>query len=168
MRVVIRNKWISLGGSSYVNDENENPLLKVKGKIFTFTNKKIIQELDGTPIYIVRNKFWYLFHRQSFVIDMEGNKVAHLSRKIFSFHDHYNITSTKYGNVILRGNILGFDYHITVNDQEVGHVSRKISLRDSFVLDIDDNYDWKYFTALVIALDVMVDKMRSDSNSYNY
>ena len=45
MELNIRNKWISLGGSSTVTDKNENPVLKVKGKIFTFTRKKLIQDL---------------------------------------------------------------------------------------------------------------------------
>ncbi len=165
MRLIIRNKWVSLGGSSYIRDENENDLLKVKGKIFTFTHKKIVQELDGTKLYVVRNKFWYLFHRQAFVFDMEGNKLALFKKKIFSLHDHYNIETRDYGNVIIRGNILGFDYHIYVGDKEVGHVSRMISLRDSFVLDIDDEYNWKFFSALVIAIDIIVDKIRNDNSA---
>ena len=164
MKLIIRNKWISLGGSSYVRDENENDLLKVKGRFFTFTHKKIVQELDGTPLFVVRNKFWYLFHRQAFVFDMEGNKLAHFKKKIFTFHDHYNIETSQYGSVVIRGNILGFDYHIYVGEKEVGHVSRKISLRDSFVLDIDDEYDWKFFCAMVIAIDNIIDKQRSDSS----
>ena len=95
---------------------------------------------------------------------MEGNKLAHFKKKIFTFHDHYNIETSQYGSVVIRGNILGFDYHIYVGEKEVGHVSRKISLRDSFVLDIDDEYDWKFFCAMVIAIDNIIDKQRSDSS----
>ena len=60
MRLIIRNKWFTITGSSYIRDENEKELLKVKGKFFTVTDKKFIKELDGSLIYIVRNKFWYL------------------------------------------------------------------------------------------------------------
>jgi len=172
MRLIIRNKWISIGGSSYVRDENENDLLKVKGKIFTFTHKKFVKELDGKKIYMVRNKFWYFIHRQAMIYDMEGNKLAHLSRKFFSLHDHYNIETANHGTLVIRGNILGYDYHIYENDVEIGHVTRKISLRDSFVLDIKEGADWKFYCALVIAIDNLTDSRSggsySSSSSGNY
>ena len=167
MELNIRNKWVSLGGSSTVTDVNENPVLKVKGKIFTFTRKKFVRDLEGNDLFIVRNKFWFLFHRQAFIFTPEKEQIGYVRRKIFSFHDHYDISS-KYGEVVLRGNILGYDYHITLNGQEIGHVARKISLRDSYVLEINDDVDWKYFVALVIALDNIVDAMRSDRNSTYY
>ena len=168
MRLLIRNKWFSLRGSSYIRDENENDYLKVQGRFWTFTSKKFLKDLNGNDLYMIRNKFWYLFHRQAFVFDMEGNIVAHLSRKIFSFHDHYNITSTLHGNIVIRGNILGYDYHIYENDVEIGHVARKISLRDSYVLDINDDSDINFYCALVIAIDNIVDRMRSDGNSFMF
>ena len=166
MKVYIRNKWISLRGSSEVKDVNEQDVLKVKGKFFTFTRKKFVNELDGTRLYTVRNKFWYLFHRQAFVFDAQGEQVGYVRRKIFSFHDHYDCKS-KYGELTIRGNILGFDYHISLNGQEVGHVSRKISLRDSYVLEVNDDLDWKYFVAFVIAIDNIVDSIRQSSNNTN-
>lgn len=170
MRLFIRNKWLTLRGSSYVRDEHEQDVLKVQGKFFTFTRKKFVKDLQGNVLYIVRNKFWYLFHRQAFVLDPSGKvKLAHLSKKIFTLHDHYNITTAEHGEVVVRGNILGYDYHIFENEKEIGHVSRMISLRDSFVLDIEEWADWQFYCAVVIAIDNIVDKLRSDaSSSYSY
>ena len=170
MRLVIKNKWISLRGSSFVKDEKGNDVMKVQGKFWTFTKKKFIKDLDGNICYIVRNKFWYLFHRQAFVFEPDGKtELAHLSKKIFTLHDHYNITTRDHGEVVVRGNILGYDYHIFENGKEIGHVSRMISLRDSFVLDIEEGADWKFYCAIVIAIDNIVDKQRSDaSSSYSY
>ena len=162
----IRNKWISFRGSSVVKDQNEKDFLKVRGKFWTFTRKKFIQTLEGETKYIVRNKFWFLFHRQAFIFTPEKEQIGYVRRKIFSFHDHYDISS-KYGEVVLRGNILGYDYHLTLNGQEIGHVARKISLRDSYVLEINDDVDWQYFVALVIALDNIVDAIRSSNNNSN-
>ena len=36
MEFSIKNKWVSLGGSSVVQDTNGNDVMKVKGKIFSF------------------------------------------------------------------------------------------------------------------------------------
>lgn len=40
MRLIIKNKLISIGGGSKVLDEDNNPKYVVKGKLFTLTGKK--------------------------------------------------------------------------------------------------------------------------------
>ncbi len=163
MELAIRNKWISFRGSSVVRDLNEKDVLQVRGRFWTFTRKKFVQTMDGEVKYIVRNKFWKLFAYKAFVLDPSGNKVAYIRRKVFSFHDRYFVKSPK-GQIELKGNILGFDYHIYLDGKEVGHVSRKISLRDSFVLSLDDNLeDFYFFVALVIAIDNITDERNSDA-----
>ena len=162
MDIAIRNKWISLGGSSVIKDLNGKDLLKVKGRIFSFTRKKFVNTLDNKTLYVVRNKFWRIFARKAFVLNPEKKVVAIVRRKIFSVHDRYFIEETMYGNLEIVGNILGYNYSILLNGKEIGHVARKISLRDSFVLTIDDNADWQFFVALVIAIDNITDKMQND------
>ncbi len=167
MRYLIRNKWITLRGSSYVRDENENNLYKVQGRFWTFTRKKIFQSLDGEPIYIIRNKFWKLFVYRAFIIDPKTNEIiCTIRKKFWSLHDHYFIETNKYKNLEIKGNILGFDYHITLDGKEIGHISRKISLRDSFVLDLD-HPDAEFFLALVIAIDNITDERRANASSYS-
>jgi len=166
MQLFIRNKWVSFGGSSVVKDVNENDYLKVKGKVFTFTSKKFVTDLNDNLLYIVRNKFWKLFIHRAFVLDKEGNKVATVRRKFWSLHDRYFIDSSL-GQLEITGNILGFDYHIVLNGKEIGHISRRISLRDSFVLDINDDVDIPFFVALVIAIDNIRDR-KADENSSSF
>lgn len=167
MQVSIRNKWISLRGGSQVKDMNENDVLKVKGKFWTVTRKKFVLDLDGNLLYTVRNKFWTLFVKKAMVYDKDGNQVAFIRRKFWSVHDRY-FMQTKLGEIEIRGNILCFDYHIFLQGKEIGHVARKISLRDSYVLDIDDNQELAFFVALVIAIDNITDSRRQDDNSISF
>lgn len=167
MELAIKNKWITLGGSSTVQDLEGKDVLYVKGRIFSFTRKKFIQDMEGNLKFIVRNKFWRLFQRKAFVENTNGEIIATIRRKIFSLHDHYYVYSNL-GDLQIRGNILGFDYHITLDGKEIGHISRKISLRDSYVLSIDDSYDYVTFVALVIAVDNITDRRRQDSSSSSY
>ena len=164
MQVSIRNKWISLRGGSTVKDMNENDVFRVQGKFWTFTRKKFLQDLQGNTIYTIRNKFWTLFARKALIYDKDGKEVARIRRKIFSFHDRYFITSSL-GNLEIRGNILCYDYHIILDGKEIGHISRKISLRDSFVLDLDDDQDLAFFVAFIIAIDNITDQRRSNASS---
>ncbi len=167
MELLIRNKWISLGGASTVRDINEKDVYFVRGKIFSFTRKKFLEDLDHKLKFVIRNKFWRLFQRKALIYDAEGKQVAVVRRKIFSLHDHYFVTSSL-GDLQIRGNILQFNYSITLNDKEIGHVARRISLRDSFVLTIDDQYDPATFVALVIAIDNITDRKNSDGSSVSF
>ena len=165
MELAIRNKWISLRGSSVVKDLNENDVLRVRGKFWTFTKKKFVEDLDGNLLYTVRNKFWILFVRKAFVYNKDGDIVARIRRKFWSVHDRYFIETT-YGQLEIKGNILGFNYSIMLNGKEIGHIARKISLRDSFVLTIDETLvDYAFVVALVIAIDNITDKMQEDASN---
>ena len=165
MELAIRNKWISFRGSSVVKDMNEQDVLKVKGKFWTFTSKKFVQTLEGETKYVVRNKFWTFFVHRAFIMDKDEKILATIRRKFWSVHDRYFI-ECDLGKIEICGNILGFNYHIKLNDKEVGHVARKISLRDSFVLTIDDNLDYYFFVALVIAIDNITDQRAAEANSF--
>ena len=162
MELAIKNKWVSLGGSSVVQDTAGNDVMKVKGKIFSFTRKKFLTDLNDNVKYIIRNKFWRLFTYRAFVLDPQENVKAELRRKIFSLHDRYFVTSDL-GEMEIIGNIFQFNYRIMLNGQEIGHVARKVSLRDSFVLTVNDDVDAEFMVALVIAIDNITD--RKDNNA---
>ena len=164
MELQIKNKWISIGGSSVVQDLNGNDVLKVKGKVFTFTAKKFVTTLDDEVKYVVRRKFFRLFRRRALVEDTNKNPIAKISRKVFSLHDRYFVESSL-GQMEIIGNIFQFNYKIIVNGKEVGHIARKISLRDSFVLAIEDGFDYMLFVALVIAIDIITDDKDDARNS---
>ena len=168
MELAIKNKWISLGGSSTVQDMSGNDVLKVKGKVFSFTQKKFVTDLNDNVKFIVRNKFWKLFVYRAFVMDAQENIIATVRRKVFSLHDRYFVTSPEHGDMEIIGNILQFNYKILKDGKEIGHVARKISLRDSYVLTIDDSFDYEYMVALVIAIDNITDRRDSDSSSSSF
>ena len=165
--VSIRNKWISLRGGSTVKDMNEDDVYYVKGKFWTVTRKKFVQDMDGNLLYTVRNKFWAIFVKKAMVYDKDGNQVAFIRKKFWSVHDRYFI-QCNLGDLEITGNILGFNYHIILNGKEIGHVARKISLRDSFVLTLEDGYDLPFFVAFVIAIDNIPDQRNSEAASSNY
>ena len=165
MDIAIRNKWVSLKGSSVVKDLNEKDICRVEGKFWTFTRKKFIKTLEGETQYVVRNKYWTFFTHKAFVLSPdEKEKIALIRRKFFSLHDRYFITS-KFGNLEIKGNILGFDYHIYLEGKEIGHVARKISLRDSFVLHLESDENWMFYLALVIAIDNITDQRNAEASA---
>ena len=160
MKLIIRNKWFSpFKQSSYVRDETDTKdVMAIEGKFWTLTSKKFVKDLDGNVKYMIRNKFWKIFIHRAFIFDAEGNKICTVRRKFWSFHDRYFVDDCSYGNMEITGNIFQFDYNITIDGKQIGHISRKISLRDSFVLDASDEYEPEFLVALVIAIDNITDR----------
>ena len=62
-------------------DEQGNKLFKIKGKIFSPTNKKIVCDPSGNKLFVVRNKFWHFFRRSAFVIGADGEKLLKRSAR---------------------------------------------------------------------------------------
>ena len=50
MQLIVRNKWVSFKGSSYVKDVNGKDVMQVEGKFWTLTYKKFIKDLDGNVV----------------------------------------------------------------------------------------------------------------------
>lgn len=157
MELLIRNKWVSFSGSSSVKDINENDKFFVQGQAFSLSRKKYVQSLEHKDLYMVRNKIFYFFERKALVYNNKEEIVARVKRKFFSLHDHYRIESSL-GDLQIRGNIFEFNYSITLNGKEVGHIARRVSVRDSFVLTLDDDLEAAFFVALVIAIDLITDR----------
>ena len=42
MQLIIKNKWISLDGSSLIKDEHDNDVCRLRGKIVSMTRKKFL------------------------------------------------------------------------------------------------------------------------------
>lgn len=160
MKVFIKNKLISWGGSSHVLDESGQPVFKVKGKIFTFTKKKKMYDMQDKLLYTIRNKFWVGFCHKTIVIDAEGNKVATVKKGKWSFNNDYKILDTE-NEMSIDGKFFSLSSHIMKNGQPVATITRDFSLiRDSFTLEAEE--DIEFYTALVIALDNVKDKEEKD------
>ena len=156
MRLLIRNKFFSLKGSSTVLDENDQPKFLVEGKLFSITHKKRIMDLDKNLLYKVRNKFWKFFLKSALIYDADGNKVAKVKQK-FSLKRSFYVIGYE-DEIRVEGDIIGWSFKIFKNDTYMGAVSRKFDITDAFILDIEEDENAAFLLALVIAMDNIFDR----------
>lgn len=164
MKLFVQNKLVSLGGSSRVFDEKEQDVYKVKGKYFTVTKKKFIRDLEGNNLYTVRNKYWHFIKKSCFIIDNEGNKIAKIYKKPFTFKPDYRVEGFK-DEIEIKGDFLSWTLDIIKNGKTIGTIRREFNLfKDCFVLETEDTEDMPFMVALVIAIDNILDNI---SNSHD-
>ena len=161
MKVYIKNKIITIGGSSTVVDENGQTVFTVKGKWPSITNKKFLYDKDDKLLYIIRNKYWRMFNRYALIYDADKNLIAKVQSKFFSIKK-YTILNHK-NEIVINGKIFS-NSSIVRNGDVIGTYSRRPDmLRDSFELDAKEE-DLPFLTALIIGIDNITDSRTKDRN----
>ena len=169
MKYIIKNKIISLGGSSTVRDDNGNDLFRVKGRIISPTRFKTICTVDKKPLYKVRNKFFHILLPKVFLMDADGKRLLTIKKKsFFSFRQNFLILPAEGSNldISIQGDLIGRHYDILENGVPVAHVRRNFNLiKESFWLETDIEERAAFYVAFVIALDNYYDKLRQESSN---
>lgn len=166
MKLIITNKFFSMSGASTVKDELGNDVYKVNGKVFSFTNKKYVTDLNDNVLYIVRNKAINFILNSAFVCDEQENIILKITRK-FSFKSNYSIEGV-HANYRIDGDFWGWNFKIIKDDVEIGSITRRFAFSDSFILEVDNEADAPLLIAFVIAVDNISDKSENNSNSIHF
>ena len=157
MKIIVKNKFVSWGGSSKVEDEAGKALYNVKGKVFSWTKKKTLRDLNGNVIYRIRNKWPTFMLHSAYIYDSEGNKVCKVKQTFFNFQNMYKIQECA-DDIQVEGYILS-GMQVTCNGEYIGTIRKKFwALRDYFELDVPDGQDPTFLIALTIAIDNVEDK----------
>ena len=164
MIVYIKNKLMSLAGSSSVKDDQGNDVYKVKGKLklFSPTRKKKICDMDGNVLYMVRNKFWHFWMPSVFIYE-QGQKIAKVKSKL-SWGKRTFIVEGYGADIKIEGqSFIGGGLDIIKDGVKVGNIRRNFTIiRDSYILEADEK-EMPFMVALVIALDNFSDAMIKES-----
>ena len=162
MKIIVKNKFVSFGGSSKVEDAAGNALYYVKGRAFSWTRKKILRDLDGNVLYRIRNKWPTFLLHSAFICDEHGNKLCKVKQTFFNFKNLYEIQETD-DDIQVSGYILT-GMQVTRNNEYIGTIKKEFwALRDYFVLDVPDGQDPTFLIALTIAIDNIGDKAKAQA-----
>lgn len=166
MKLFIKNKFLTIGGSSYVVDENEKNVFKIKGMMFSPTKKKKIYDMNGELLFVVRNKFWHFLNNSCLIYNADNELIVKLTDKGFDFRNDFYVQGIK-DEIKFSGNLFQFPnikMDILKNGNKIGTLTKDFNVfRDTFTLDIDSEEDAPLFVALTIAIDNIFDAKR-DSN----
>lgn len=161
-KLYIKNKFISIGNGSYVEDETGTNVFKVKGKVFSPTHKKFVYDMDGNLLYIVRNKWWKFIKHSVFIYDGKTKeKLFRIKERFFSMS--YEILDKKMEIGIAGKLFQGLTVYL--NGTPIGVFKRcglESLVRDAFQVDVQDENYAPLLAAIVIAYDNLVDNRRGE------
>lgn len=152
---------MSLGGSSSVENEQKEPILRVKGKVFSITHKKRIVDLNNQTLFVIRNKYWHLTKHSAFIYDANKVRIAKVTSKWINVNNEYFVEGYK-DDIKIQGNFFSSQCQIVRNGEVIGTIRRQIAMFiDSFELEANEE-DIPFLVALVIAIDNIVDKKHKE------
>lgn len=158
MKLILKEKILSVLDSFNVYDENDNIYFKVKGKV-ALTHKQVIYDARGREVGVVKEKIIDIL--PNFLLYKDGEKVGTCRKKISVIRPKFEIDFNGWD---IKGNWLEWDYSIVdKNDKTVAVISKKLlRLTDTYVIDVKDEADALDALMVVIAIDA--EKCRRENN----
>ncbi|CAK7216512.1 hypothetical protein SCUCBS95973_002823 [Sporothrix curviconia] len=164
--LVLKEKILSLSGDSFdVLLANGQPLLKVKGKVFTLGSRKSVFDMSGTHLFDIYREVMHI-HTTYVLEDPQGNKFFEMrnniqlfgSTAVAKFTTH---TTGKQEALVMKGNFLDVRGDIT---DDAGHVVACIDRKllnarqllfdqDSYAVVVAPGMDLAVVAAMCICLD---------------
>lgn len=156
MRVIIKNKFFSVGGSSSVKDESGQDVFFVKGRALSPTHVKWVCDRNKRKLFKVRNKWFNFFSHKAYVYE-NGAKIARVKHPPFG-GKKFIIEGYK-DEILIDGEYFSTLSTITKNGTPIGTINRQFTVvNDTFSLEADE-VDMPFLIALVIAIDNIFDKI---------
>lgn len=156
MKVIIKNKFFTLGGSSSVKDENGQDAFFVKGRVLSPTKVKWVCDKDKNKLYKVRNKWFNFFNYRAYVYEGK-TKIAKVKHPLFS-GKKFVVEGYK-DEILIDGDFFSLKSTIIRNGKPIGTINRKLTVvNDAFSLE-GEEADMPFLIALVIAIDNIYDKI---------
>lgn len=159
MRVVIKNKFFSLGGNSTVKDDMGEDAFFVKGRILSPTHVKWVCDKEKKKLFKVRNKWFNFFNERAYVYEGK-TKVARVKHPLFGGKRF--VVEGYSDEIVIDGEFMSAKSSIMRNGEIVGTINRDFAIvNDTFTLEANEA-DMPFMIALVIAIDNIYDKIVRD------
>lgn len=151
MKYIIKERIFTLTDKFIIEDEEGYPRYEVVGKLLSLGNKLRIYDLDGQELVYIEQKLLKLLPEYN--IYQKGHLVGKV-KKEFTFLKPSFVIESSYGNFTLQGDILHHDFDILKDGRSVAWINKRwLSFSDTYSVEISDLVDQAFILAIVIVLD---------------
>lgn len=151
MILYIKQKVFSFTDSYNVFDENLQAVYKIDSEFLSFLSKIHLCDLFENELFFIKKKLKFVL--AEYEIYKGETLYAEVKREFSLFSPRLTVTSP-FGNYQIEGDFIAMNFSILCDGILLGTISKEwLSFGDSYKLDIVDDKNAAFFTALVIAID---------------
>jgi len=155
MKLYLKEKVFTVLDNFYVKDEKGNNKYEIRRKFEPAIGLKLhIYDEKGKELAYIKEKA--ISVKPKFRIYVDGKHTATISKKIVSLRPKYEVEELGWK---IKGNLIEHDYEIVGKNGDVMKIHKGIlTLRDTFVMEFEDDKHIPEALAVVLAIDYMMDK----------
>lgn len=161
MRFVLKERVFSLRESYYIQTDGGDRVFEVTGRLIGLRDKLTLSDLHGNTLATITEKLLSL--RPVYTISRPDAPDAKVKKDLINILREGFSVNIDGGlpDIRIQGDILDHNYTMSRDDNVVAQVSKKwISLRDSYVVDVNDNED----ALLLVACAIIVDRIAHEDD----
>lgn len=156
MKFYIKQKVFSFKGQIDIMDENEVPVFRAKGSVFSPRPKLTLRNTQEEELYVVKRKLISILPKYRVYKGKE--LIAKVNKKFRLFARKVKIKS-KQKDLKIVGDIIGHNFNILENSEIKAIIQKKFfKIGDAFEIDVVDGEDYAFYCALVVAINYCLHK----------
>ena len=157
-RYKMREKLVSIGDDSWIEDENGDRVFKVDGKAMRVRNTLVIEDRLGNPLCKTQERKLHIKDTME-IEGPNGENLATVKKAIISpIRDRFSVKVADGPDLDIKGNILDHEYKIEEGRDTVAEVSMKwFRVRDTYGVEIAPGQNDALILAITAALDIMTE-----------
>lgn len=136
IRYKMKNKLVSFGGDSYIENADGERVFKVNGKMLRIRDTIIFEDMHGNELAKIQEKL--LRARDTMKIEKGDETLAVVHKAIVDpVRQRFDIKLGNGDELVAQGNILDHEYEIKKGDWPVAIVSKKwFRVRDTYGIEM--------------------------------
>ncbi len=158
-RYVMREKLLSIGDDSWIENSSGQRAFKVNGKALRVRKTLVIEDANGNPLVQIQERLVRIRDVME-IEDTAGNSMATVAKAMITpLRDRFTVTLAAGGELTAQGNIVDHEYTIESGRTKVAEISKKwFRVRDSYGIEIAPGQN----EALLLAVAVCIDQMTTN------
>jgi uncharacterized protein YxjI len=155
----MREKLLSIGDDSWIEDAAGEHVFKVNGKALRVRQTLILEDLDGNELCKIQER--KLRVKDSMEIEGPGGDRLAMVKKamITPLRARFDVKVEDGPDLRVQGNIVDHEYEIEADGTKVAEISKRwFRVRDTYGIEIAPGQDDVVVLAVAVAVDSMADR----------
>ncbi len=157
-RYQMREKLLSIGDDSWIEDESGRRAFKVDGKALRVRKTLVLEDAQGNEVLRIQDRPIHV--RDVMEIEgPDGSSLATVKKAMVTpLRDRFSIDVAGGAELSAHGNIVDHEFEIEASGTKVAEISKKwFRVRDTYGVEVAPGQD----DALVLAVTVCIDELAS-------
>lgn len=157
-RYQMREKLLSIGDDSWIDDEAGEHVFKVNGKALRVRKTLIFEDLDGHELCKIQER--KLRVKDSMEIEgPSGDRVAMVKKAMVTpLRARFDVKVEDGPDLRVQGNIVDHEYEIEADGTKIAEISKRwFRVRDTYGIEIAPGQDDIVVLAVAVAVDAMAE-----------